>query len=489
MTDGIGLVETEYYTFDELVLECGYRLSPVTLAYETYGKLNSDKSNVILICHALSGDAHAAGWHEGEKKPGWWDNMIGPGRAFDTEKFAVICSNLLGGCKGSTGPSSIDPETGKPYGAHFPVLTIGDMVNAQKRLIDFLGIKQLFAVVGGSMGGMQVLQWCVSYPDMVRLAIPIATTARSSPMQIAFDEVGRRAIMSDSNWNDGDYYDREPPKAGLALARMVGHITYLSDDSMREKFGRKLQDKESYGFDFSTDFQVESYLHYKGDTFIKRFDANSYLYITKAMGYFDLTRNNSLAEGFKGVKSKFLVISITSDWLYPSYQSKELVMALHANNIDVTYCELNSNYGHDAFLLETGQITYVIKNFLSRALVKDVMLRDVPVIREDSSIEDAARMIITTEFTHLPVISKDDKLVGIITAWDISKAVATRYDHIDEIMTKGVITSELDETIGRAAKKLASYNISALPVIDEKQKVIGIITSDCISKLMAGGSG
>lgn len=423
MIDGIGLVETEYYTFDELVLESGHRLSPVTLAYETYGKLNTDKSNVILICHALSGDAHAAGWHEGDKKHGWWDIAIGPGKAFDTEKYFVICSNILGGCKGSTGPSSINPKTGKPYGLDFPVITISDMVNVQKRLIDNLGIKQLFAVVGGSSGGMQVLQWCVSYPDMVRLAIPIATTARSSSMQIAFNEVGRRAIMSDHNWNNGDYYDRESPKAGLALARMIGHITYLSDDSMYQKFGRKLQDRESYGFDFSTDFQVESYLHYKGDSFVKRFDANSYLYITKAMDYFDLTKEDSLVEGFKDVKAKFLVISITSDWLYPPYQSKELVMALHANNIEVTYCELNSNYGHDAFLLERGQLTYIIKNFLSSAVVKDVMLRDVPVIREGASIEDAARMMITTEFTHLPVISKDDKLVGIITAWDISKAV------------------------------------------------------------------
>ncbi|MBE0515916.1 MAG: homoserine O-acetyltransferase [Methanophagales archaeon] len=482
-----GVVKTNYYEFDELVLDSGEKLPTARIAYETYGKLNRDKSNVILICHALSGDAHAAGWHEGDKKPGWWDIEIGPGKAFDTEKYFVICSNVLGGCKGTTGPSSINPKTEKLYGLDFPVITISDMVNVQKGLIDYLGIKQLFAVAGGSSGGMQVLQWCVSYPDMVRLAIPIATTARSSPMQIAFNEVGRRAIMSDPNWNNGDYYNRESPKAGLALARMVGHITYLSDDSMYQKFGRRLQDKEKYSFDFSTDFQVESYLHYKGDSFVKRFDANSYLYITKAMDYFDLTKEGSLAEGFRDVKAKFLVIAITSDWLYPPYQSEEIVRALSANNIEVEYYEMASNYGHDAFLLESGQLTYIIKNFLSNVLVKDVMLRDVPLIREGSSIEDAARMMITTQFTHLPVISKDSKLVGIITAWDISKAVATKYDHIDEIMTKGVITSELDEPIGSAAKKLARYEISALPVIDENQRVIGMVTSDCISKLMAGG--
>jgi len=306
-------------------------------------------------------------------------------------------------------------------------------------------------------------------------------------MQIAFNEVGRRAIMSDPKWNNGDYYDRESPKAGLALARMIGHITYLSDDSMYQKFGRKLQDRESYGFDFSTDFQVESYLHYKGNSFVKRFDANSYLYITKAMDYFDLTKEGSLIEGFRDVKAKILVISITSDWLYPPYQSKEIVRALSANNIEVGYYEMASNYGHDAFLLEGGQLTYIIKNFLSSVSVRDVMLKDVPVIREGASIEDAAKMMITTESTHLPVVSMDDQLVGIVTAWDISKAVASRYDHIDEIMTKGVITSELDEPIGRAAKKLARYEISALPVIDGNQKVIGMVTSDCISKLMAGG--
>ena len=484
--ESVGTVKTKYcHPPDEIVLEGGGRLGQVTIAYETYGRLNREKSNAILICHALSGDAHAAGFHESDEHPGWWDDMIGPGKGFDTEKYLVICSNILGGCKGSTGPSSINPETGRPYGVDFPVITIRDMTNIQKRLIDHLGIKQLLAVAGGSMGGMQVLQWCLSYPEMVRLAIPIATTAGSSPMQIAFNEVGRGAIISDPNWNNGDYYDGETPKAGLALARMIGHITYLSDNSMREKFGRKLQDRERYGFDFSADFQVESYLHYKGNSFVKRFDANSYLYITKAMDYFDLAKNGSLFESFRNVKSKFLVISITSDWLYPPYQSREIVAALSAHGIDVAYVEMNSGYGHDAFLLETGQMTYVIKNFLSGVSARDVMLTDVPVIREGSGIEDAARMMVTTEFTHLPVVSKDDRLVGIITAWDISRAVATSYDHIDEIMTRDVITSRLDESIGASAKKMAGYNISALPVTDDDQKIIGMITSDCISRLAA----
>lgn len=486
--ESVGIVKTQYYHLpDDLVLEGGGTLSQVTIAYETYGKLNKDKSNVILVCHALSGDAHAAGWHKGDKKPGWWDIVIGPGKAFDTTKYFVVCSNSIGGCKGSTGPSSINPKTGRPYGLDFPMITILDMVNAQKKLIDHLGAKQLFAVIGGSSGGMQVLQWCVSYPEMVRLAIPIATAACSSPQQIAFNEVGRRAITSDPNWNNGDYYSKCPPTNGLALARMIGHITYLSDESMYQKFGRKLQDKEKYGFDFSTDFQVESYLHYQGDTFVKRFDANSYLYITKAIDYFDLSQfgeNGSLAESFKKVKSKFLVVSITSDWLYPPYQSEEIVMALSANDIDVTYHEITSNYGHDAFLVEAGQLNYVIANFLSHPLVRDVMTQDVATIREGSSIKKASEIMIKRKITHLPVISEGGRLTGIVTAWDISKAVALKYSQLNEIMTKDVITSKLDEPIGVAAKKMERHNISALPVVDGHQKVIGILTSDSISKLI-----
>ena len=364
------LVETKYFTFaeppHEMELECGRSLGPITLAYETYGKLNAEKDNAVLIVHALSGDAHAAGYNSpDEDKPGWWDDMIGPGKGFDTNKYFVICSNVIGGCKGSTGPGSPNPETGRPYGLAFPVVTIADMVNAQKRLIDHLGIEQLLCVAGGSMGGQQVLQWTVSYPDMVRLAIPIATTSRLSPQAIAFDEVGRQSIMSDPDWMNGDYYGKSSPSRGLSIARMIGHITYLSDKSMHQKFSRKLQNKVEYGYDFVTDFAVESYLHYKGDSFVKRFDANSYLYITKAMDYFDLSQPyDSLGEALAGVKSKFLVISFSSDWLFPSYQSREVVTALRKNNADVIYMEIKSDCGHDAFLLEVDQQSKLIGNFL-----------------------------------------------------------------------------------------------------------------------------
>lgn len=487
--ESAGAVETQCYRIpEEIVLEHGERLCGVNVAYETYGKINNEKSNAILVCHALSGDAHAGGWHKGDEKPGWWDIIIGPGKALDTDKFFVICSNVLGGCKGTTGPSSINPKTGKPYGLDFPFITVKDMVNVQKRLLDHLGIDKLFAVVGGSFGGMQVLQWCVSYPDMVRLAIPIATSAYSSPQQIAFNEVGRRAITSDPDWNSGNYYGRTPPARGLSLARMIGHITYLSDESMHQKFGRKLQDKSDYGFDFSTlDFQVESYLSYHGDTFVKRFDANSYLYITKAIDYFDLTKKGSLsmAEAFKGVLAKFLVISISSDWLYPPYQCKEIAEALSANDIDVRHCTIRSNYGHDAFLLESGQMNYTIGNFLSRTSVGDVMIKDVVTIRHGSSVEEAARIMMTEGVTHLPVISEEGRLAGIVTAWDVSKAVALKYTRLEEIMTRDVVTIELGDPIERAAKKMNENNISALPVVDEGQRVIGMITSDGVSRLVS----
>jgi len=367
----VGIFETKYMTFaeppNEFVLESGKRLGPITLAYETYGELNADKSNVILVLHTFSSDAHAAGRHHpDDPKPGWWDIMIGPVKAFDTTKYFVICANVIGGCKGSTGPSSINPQTGRPYGLSFPVVTIKDMVRTQKVLLDYLEIPELLCVVGGSMGGMQALQWTVTYPDMVRLAIPIATTAKHTAQAIALDAVQRLAIMSDPNWNGGDYYDKEIPSRGLALARMIGHITYLSDESMHQKFARELVHKPSY--DFVTDFQVESYLNHKGATFVERFDANSYLYMTKAMDYFDLTQpSGSLRKELAGVKSKFLVISFSSDWLYPSYQSKEIVSALRRNNVDVSYAEIQSNYGHDAFLLESKTMTELIVNFLEYA--------------------------------------------------------------------------------------------------------------------------
>jgi homoserine O-acetyltransferase len=369
MTSSVGIVESrEQHWEDPLLLESGERLSPITLVYETYGNLNAERSNAILVLHALSGDAHVAGRHIGDdEKVGWWDDMVGPGKGLDTDKYFVICSNVIGGCQGSTGPASVNPRTGRPYGLSLPVLTIADMVAAQVRLIDHLGIGSLLAVVGGSMGGMQALQWAVEYPSRVRAAMPLATTPRLSPQTIALNEVGRQAIYADPNWQKGDYYGRAAPDAGLALARMIGHITYLSDKSMHQKFGRRLQSRERYGFDFSTEFAVESYLQHHGQSFTRRFDANSYLYITKAMDYFDLANGHpTLAKRFAGVTSRFLVVSFTSDWLYPPYQSKELVRALKANGGDVTYCEIESSYGHDAFLLETERLAGLMSDFLAR---------------------------------------------------------------------------------------------------------------------------
>jgi len=366
----VGIVETKYLTFaeppNEMELECGQKLGPVTLAYETYGTLNEDRSNAVLILHALSGDAHVAGKNSpDERKAGWWDIMVGPGKAFDTDKYFVICSNIIGGCKGSTGPSSINPATGRPYALSFPVVTIKDMVSAQKVLLDHLGISRLLAVTGGSMGGMQALQWTVFYPDMVKLAIPIATTSRLSAQAIAFNEVGRQAIMMDPDWMAGEYYGKAIPHRGLAVARMIGHITYLSDESMHGKFGRELVDKAEYGYDFMMDFQVESYLRYQGDSFVKRFDANSYLYITKAMDYFDLRQPSAdLRKELAAAKAKFLVISFSSDWLFPSYQSKAIVTALRKNNAHVSYAEIQTPHGHDAFLLESKQLTALISSFL-----------------------------------------------------------------------------------------------------------------------------
>jgi len=338
-------------------LESGEELGPITLAYETWGELNSQKSNAILVVHALSGDTHAAGDN------GWWESLIGPGKGLDTNKYFIICSNVIGGCRGSTGPSSINPKTGEPYGTDFPLVTIGDIVNAQKRLIDHLGIEKLHNVIGGSMGGMQVLQWMVSYPAKIRSAIPIATTMKHTPQQIAFNEVGRQAIIADPDWNNGHYYGSAVPAKGLALARMIGHITYMSDASMTEKFGRRVrQDKEL--FKFSPEFEVEGYLQYRGNNFTKRFDANSYLYITKAIDYFNLLNGNNIASIFRGLKAKVLVISFKSDWLYPTYQSQEIVKACKLSGVETTYCEINSAYGHDSFLLETDQENELVSHFL-----------------------------------------------------------------------------------------------------------------------------
>ena len=378
----VGIVTPQHFTFAQeqrFQLDSGATIGPVTIEYETYGQLNAEKSNAILICHALSGSAHAAGLHAGDDaKPGWWDECIGPGKAFDTDQFFVICSNVLSGCYGSTGPQQIDPSMGIPYAMNFPVVTIGDIVRAQVKLIDHLGIDTLLCVAGGSMGGMQVLEWSANHPERARAAIPIATTAHHSPMLIAFSEVGRQAIYADPYWNEGDYYASDhKPDAGLAVARMVGHITYLSEESMQEKFGRRLQDQARYGYEFQAEFQIESYLKYNGLNFTRRFDANSYLYITKAMDYFDLSSpTGSLAAAFvNSTALKFLVVSFTSDWLYPSYHSKELVSALTAAGADVTYLDVESAWGHDAFLLEVDTMTDLIGGFLHRLVVADNVQR------------------------------------------------------------------------------------------------------------------
>ncbi len=363
--DSVGLVKTQQFTFESLKLESGEKFGPITLAFETYGALNKEKSNAILVAHALSGDAHAAGVHESQNNPGWWDAFIGPGKAFDTDKYFVICSNILGGCKGSTGPASLNSKTGQPYALDFPLITINDIVNAQKRLIDHLGIEKLLSVVGGSMGGQQVLSWLVNYPENLCSAVPIATTIKHSPQQIAFNEVGRQSIMADAYWKSGNYYGGPAPSKGLAVARMIGHITYMSDKSMAEKFGRAKKDI-GQPFKFTADFEVEGYLRYRGDNFVKRFDANSYLYITKAMDNFDASGGRRFEEVLRGTKVKVLVISFKSDWLYPAYQSKEIVKACKLAGVQTTYCEIDSTYGHDAFLLEVEEETHLIKHFLKK---------------------------------------------------------------------------------------------------------------------------
>ncbi len=364
------IVETQFFTFaqapNELKLKSGVSLGPITLAYETYGTLNKDKSNAIMVFHSLTGDAHAAFFHKGDEKPGWWDSMIGPGKGFDTDKYFVISSNVLGGCKGSTGPASVNPKTGKPYGLSFPFVTIDDMVAAQRHLVDHLGIKKLLCVAGGSMGGLQALIWATQYPEYVQSVIAIATNTRHTAQQIALHEVARQAIMGDPDWQGGDYYGKSIPARGLALARMIGHITYMSDKSMDEKFGRKLIAKERLGYDFSHDFEVENYLKYRSGNFVQRFDANTYLYISKSLDYFDLSSEGKLSDVLAKAKAHFLVISFTSDWLYPSYQSKEMVRALKANDLDVSDIEINSSYGHDAFLVEVEGQTKLISHFLAR---------------------------------------------------------------------------------------------------------------------------
>ncbi|HLI12253.1 MAG TPA: homoserine O-acetyltransferase [Alphaproteobacteria bacterium] len=353
-----------------LKLDSGAELGPFTLAYQTYGKLNADKSNAILVCHALSGDQYAAGINPVTGREGWWNLMIAPGLPIDTSRYFVICVNVVGGCMGTTGPKEINPATGEPWGLSFPVITIGDMVRAQKLLIDHLGIERLFCVIGGSMGGMQVLQWAASYPERVVTAVPIATAARHSAQNIAFHEVGRQAIMADPDWCGGDYLRHgKVPRRGLAVARMAAHITYLSEAALHRKFGRNLQDRLSITYGFDADFQVESYLRHQGSTFVDRFDANSYLYITRAMDYFDLAMEHggALANAFAGTPVRFCVISFTSDWLFPTSESREIVRALNSVAANVSFVEIKSDKGHDAFLLDEPEFFATLSGFLAGA--------------------------------------------------------------------------------------------------------------------------
>ncbi len=350
-----------------LMLECGVAVSNIPMAYQTYGKLNAAKNNVVLVCHALTGDQYLCGTHPVTGKDGWWDRMVGAGKPIDTNKFFVICSNIIGGCMGSFGPKEINHETGKPYGLSFPFITIDDMVKAQAMLLDQLGIGNIFCVIGGSMGGMQVLEWARRFPERIFAAVPIATSTRQSAQNIAFHEIGRQAIMADPDWCDGDYIaQRKYPAKGLAVARMAAHVTYLSESMLQEKFGRNLQNAEEFTYGFGANFRVESYLRYQGASFVERFDANSYLYLTRAASYFDLTRGGTrkLTDVFAGTHIRFCVVSFASDWLYSSVESRNLVRALNAVAANVSFTEIESDKGHDSFLLELPEFDAVVRGFI-----------------------------------------------------------------------------------------------------------------------------
>jgi homoserine O-acetyltransferase len=374
-TRSVGLVKKKFFLFGDkkqpLVLESGGRFWPVTVAYETYGELSARRDNTVLIVHALSGDSHVAGYYsKRDKKPGWWDIMVGPGKPIDTRRYYVICSNVIGGCQGTTGPSSTNPATGRPYALDFPVVTISDMVDVQKKLLDYLGVESLVSVVGGSMGGMQALEWITRYPQIPRSAVVIASCAALSAQAIAFDAVGRNAITADPGYRKGRYYGRKDKTAGLAVARMLGHITYLSPAGMRMRFGRKRKDAKDYAYRFKEEFEIESYLAHQGSRFLDRFDANSYLYVTKAMDYFDLAAkygDGSLEAAFEKIRARTLFVSFTSDWLFPSAQSWEMVQTLQRLGRDVTYLNIESTFGHDSFLLDCPQLHRAVARFLTHA--------------------------------------------------------------------------------------------------------------------------
>ncbi len=463
--NSVGLVQTQTArlvdTDAPFELTCGKRLGPIDVAYETYGGLNDARDNAVLICHALSGNAHAAGYNSpDDRKPGWWDSMIGPAKAIDTDKYFVICSNFLGGCAGTTGPSSVNPATGECYGLDFPIITIADMVRVQKLLIDKLGIPQLLAVIGGSIGGMQALQWAIEYPSMMKAVMPVATTSHLGAQSIAFDAVGRNAILGDQDFADGRYHDKAGPDKGLAIARMIGHITYLSEEGMRHKFGRELRTADQYKYDFNSEFSVETYLDHQGQSFVERFDANSYLYITKASDYFDLDREyGSLKDAFAKIESRFLVVSFTSDWLFTPAQSEAMVSALVANGKDVSYCSIESVYGHDAFLLETDTLGHLISGFLDatqrRSSPGDSRPNPRGVRLEPDAIEHAHRVRVDYELiesliepgsTVLDIGCGDGELLARLAAdKDIKgKGIELQQDLILECVDRGLAIIQHD---------------------------------------------
>ena len=391
LKNSVGIVETKTIRVVDkdtpFKLQCGKTLAPIDIAYETYGQMNEAGDNVVYICHALTGNAHVAGYNDtDDKKPGWWDMFVGPDKAIDTNKFFVVCSNFLGGCSGTTGPCTINEKTGRPYGLDCPMYTISDMVKVQKLLLDKLGVKKLLAVIGSSMGGMQTIQWTIDYPDFMKSAIAIATTVRLSPQAIAFDAVGRNAILADEQFKGGQYHHGRGPDRGLGIARMIGHITYLSEKGMRSKFGRTLRTNLDYSYNFDPEFSVETYLDHQGQTFVERFDANCYLYITKAMDYYDLIKDfGSLQAAFKNTKADFLVTSFSSDWLFPPEQSETLVDTLIASGKNVSYCNIESPYGHDAFLLEPNTLGPLIKGFLQSKYTEITKSKSEIAIKEQKN--------------------------------------------------------------------------------------------------------
>ena len=460
--------QVELATETPMPLDSGEQFGPVRIAYTTAGALNQDKTNAILICHALTGDQYVAELHPVTGKPGWWEALVGPGKPIDTDRFFIICSNVLGGCMGSSGPLDINPATGKPYGTEFPVITIGDMVRAQALLMDHLGIETLFSVIGGSMGGMQVLEWAARYPERVFSAIPIATAAHHTAQNIAFDEVGRQAVMADPDWCGGKYLEAgKKPRSGLAVARMAAHITYLSEPALQRKFGRTLQDRADITFGFDADFQVESYLRYQGSTFVERFDANSYLYITRAMDYFDLGthQESRLAELFQDTPVRFCVASFTSDWLFPTSESLRLVHALNAASADVSFVEIETDKGHDAFLLDEPQFEAMIRGFLDGAAQDRGLLPNLKPKAEATQLEmDVDRSVrvdlnliaglVAPESTVLDIGCGDGALLAHLRD---GRSVKGRGIEIDQGLVRSAVSRGLTAIQGDAERDLEHY--------------------------------